>query len=366
MKKLLIILAFVLALSLTSAAQLKLVGKVAEVVDGKTFVLETNAGNTTAQLQYIDVPEPEQSLHKTVSEHLRNLTSGKVAEFQVVSMSGTKLVGRLTVNGVDISLQMLRDGAAWLVPYQRSGQPQSEFTAYQEYEILAKNDRLGVWSVQGLRPAWLLREQKQKELVRLQAENPKFQAKLNITSQFQTISRPYEQPTGGKLPIQDKEGWLDTMAFADNGSTGVMNYNDPNGRFRAFYTSVAFVNLVSGNVKQRLECRAVFTDFLLPDGSHKTVYMIGFRAISDDYNFSKRTSRLTIIADGKPMSVALLGGLRAKATFGAEEMMFYPVSNATLKKIGAAKNITVKIDRLTGPMNKNLQSLIGQLATGTQ
>jgi endonuclease YncB( thermonuclease family) len=365
MKQLLIVLTFVLALPLTSVAQLKLVGKVAEVVDGKTFVLETNAGNTTAQLQYIDVPEPEQSLHKTVSEHLRTLAIGKVAEFHAVSMLGTKLVGRLTVDGVDISLQMLRDGAAWLVPYQRSGQPQSEFTVYREYEILAKNDRLGVWSVQGLKPAWLLREQKQKELARLEAQNPKFQAKLNITSQFQTISRPYEQPTGGKLPIQDKDGWLDTMAFADNASTGVINYNDPNGRFRAFYTSVAFVNLASGNIKQRLECRALFTDFLLPDGSHETMYMIGFRAISDDYNFSKRTSRLTIVADGKSMSMALLGGLRGRATFGAEEMMFYPVSIATLKKIGAAKSVTVKIDRLNGPMDRNLQSLIGQLAIGT-
>src|SRR4051794_13535028 len=92
-------------------AQNRFFGKVVEIVDGRSFVLEAPTGRVHCTLQYVEVPEPEQALHQTVIDHLGALTLGKNAEFQIVAMTSSKLTGRMTVDGIDISLQLLRDGA---------------------------------------------------------------------------------------------------------------------------------------------------------------------------------------------------------------------------------------------------------------
>src|SRR4051812_26362177 len=112
--KLLLALLFVITCSLTAFSQMKYEGTVVEVVDGKTVVIELPTRNKlTAELQYIEVPEPEQELHQTVREHLQKLLLGKQVEFLANQMKPTKTIGQVLAGGVDISQQMLRDGAAW-------------------------------------------------------------------------------------------------------------------------------------------------------------------------------------------------------------------------------------------------------------
>jgi endonuclease YncB( thermonuclease family) len=347
--------------------QNRFIGTVVEIKDGRSFVLETPAGRINGMLQFIDVPESEQALHQTVIDHLRLLTIGKTAEFKVSTIAPSELTGCLVINGVDISVQMLRDGAAWLIPFEQTGQPKSESEFYKESEDLANADHLGIWSIPDLKPAWVIRAENEERLRKELASRPKPKAKLDIVSQYQTVTRPDRvNVTTNKLAIFEKDAWLDTLAGTGNEAPGIKTYTDPKGLFVSRYTSVAFVNFASAQIKQRLECRAIRGDIKLVNGSSEVLYLFGFRAISDDFNFSTRASRLSITADGQTFSTPLFHGLRGRAQFGATEIMYYRVSLAFLKRISRAQNVQLRIDKLTGTMSSDLQSLIGQLLAATE
>ena len=98
----------------TAFSQQTFVGKVVEVVDGKTAVIELDTKKkVTAELEYIEIPEPEQQMRDTVKSHLQNLLLGKTVEFVARALMPTRLVGKIYLGNVDISQQLLRDGAAW-------------------------------------------------------------------------------------------------------------------------------------------------------------------------------------------------------------------------------------------------------------
>ena len=65
---------------LTAFSQRKLSGKVVEVIDGKTAVVEIGtSGKLKVVLQYIEIPEPEQPLHGWLKSIWKNLLLGKNA-----------------------------------------------------------------------------------------------------------------------------------------------------------------------------------------------------------------------------------------------------------------------------------------------
>jgi endonuclease YncB( thermonuclease family) len=348
-------------------AQNHFVGKVVDIVDGKTFVLEAANGRVTGVLENIDVPEPEQPLYQTVCEHLKVLTLNRDADFQVLSLSPGKFVGRLTVDGVDISQQMLRDGAAWLIPAENTGQAKNEFAIYQESENAAKSDKLGVWSLPGLKPAWLIRAEREEKLRQELASKPKPKAKLDIVSPYQTVTRPDRlNLTNNRLAVFEKDAWMDVLAGTGNETPGIKSYTDPKGHFVSMYTSGAFVNFVYGPTKQRFECRVWHVDIQMPTGGRDVIYVLGLRAISEDYHFSPRTSRLSVTTDGKTTFIPLFHGFRARGQIGAEEIVYYLVNRALLQRISAAQNIQLHIDKFGGVMDRDLQSLISQLVAATE
>jgi endonuclease YncB( thermonuclease family) len=150
----------VLALISSAAAQMTVTGEVVDVLDGKTVVIAAPSGRVTAELQSIEVPEPGQQLHEIVKEHLSRLVLGKKVMYRALALLRDRTVGRLLLNEVDISQQMLRDGAAWQAPSAISGQAESS-DAYTLAETDAKREKRGVWSIVGMRPPWELRALKQ-------------------------------------------------------------------------------------------------------------------------------------------------------------------------------------------------------------
>jgi endonuclease YncB( thermonuclease family) len=133
-------------------------GTVTELIDGKTVTVSWPAGKTRVELQYIDVPEASQPLYETVREHLKLLVVGKTVEFRLRRFEGSRATGEILSNGVDISEQMLRDGAAWHLPRERSGQDAAGFGVYAAAEALAKQEKRGIWSIDNLKPSWQLRD----------------------------------------------------------------------------------------------------------------------------------------------------------------------------------------------------------------
>lgn len=99
----------VYVLSSHAIGQARFAGKVVDVLDGRTLIVETSAGRITTQLQYIETPEPEQPLHKTVRDHLANLALGKVVEFRPLRLQNKITVGRVEIGGIDLGLQLIRN-----------------------------------------------------------------------------------------------------------------------------------------------------------------------------------------------------------------------------------------------------------------
>ena len=142
---------FVFAVS--ASAQLTIPGEVLDVVDGKTVLVAIPGGKVKVELQYIDVPEPGQQLSETVTAHLRGLVMGKSVQYRPITLLRDRAIGRLTIRDIDISQQMLRDGAAWHKP-DHSGQEKAEYDIYATTEAAAKNENVGVWSIPELKPSW--------------------------------------------------------------------------------------------------------------------------------------------------------------------------------------------------------------------
>src|SRR5688572_3488652 len=106
----------ILVLSFPSFGQLSSGGEVVDIIDGRTIVVAAANGRVKIELQFIEVPQPGQELTDTITNHLRTLLVGRIVEYRPKMIIADIVVGRVLLNNVDVSRQMLRDGAAWHVP----------------------------------------------------------------------------------------------------------------------------------------------------------------------------------------------------------------------------------------------------------
>jgi endonuclease YncB( thermonuclease family) len=152
--RLLITLIFISAFSFTALAQIKVTGRVTNVVDGKTITIETSANSRfTVELQFIEVPKAGQPFADVVKEHLRKLTLGKTVTFRTSGLSQeSRLVGQVWLNDVDLSEQMLRDGAARYANVSNDSQNLKQREIYLQTENAAKTEKRGVWAVDEAAP----------------------------------------------------------------------------------------------------------------------------------------------------------------------------------------------------------------------
>ena len=144
------IIAILLALffAITVNAQLIVPGKVVNVVDGKTVIIALSTGEIKVELEYIDVPVSGEPMYDIVVNHLKNLVLNKTVGYRTRQLQPDRMVGKLILNNVDISQQMLRDGAAWHMPARLSGQDPAESDLYSSLETSARNEKLGLWADQ--------------------------------------------------------------------------------------------------------------------------------------------------------------------------------------------------------------------------
>jgi endonuclease YncB( thermonuclease family) len=369
MKKLTTVFLFVLAFVSATCAQ-AVTGKVVEVLDARTLVIETSAGRVKIQLQYIEVPAEGQPLYAIAKDHLSKLTLGKSVEHKTRRLLGEKSIGpTITFDGVDLSLQMMRDGAAWHEPSATSDQSANEAADYSAIQELAKNEKRGIWSVPGLKPPWEVRAENER-LAR--AEETATRLAHPTPVGLGTFHSDTRRPSGRFTPASTSDArvkmdaWVNVFAGADKEPFGLLTYSDPQKRFTAVYTSALLTDFVSAAGKERLECRVIMIAPTLNVGGSEKLFLLGFRAISDDYKFSKGKTRMTVNADNQRMYLGAPHGIRADTVIGVEEIMYYRLTWAQLKKIGIAKKVDFRIDGMTATLTENAQALFKELATATE
>lgn len=132
--------------SATFTAGATLYGKVEKIDEGDVLTMNNLNRSIKIRLLGIDAPEKGQAFAEVSRQHLSDLVLNK---FVVVHYSGlgemNQIVGRVIVGEMDVSAQMIRDGAAWYAGRDGNLLSPAEREMYGESEKLAREERRGLW-----------------------------------------------------------------------------------------------------------------------------------------------------------------------------------------------------------------------------
>ncbi|MDP5116057.1 MAG: thermonuclease family protein [Burkholderiaceae bacterium] len=157
MKKLILI--FILFLSNFSHAK-TIEGLVVGVADGDTItVLDQQKNTYKIRLQGIDAPEKKQAFGEKSKQSLHDLVHRKQVriEYDKEDKYG-RIVGKVTVDDVDVCLQQLVLGMAWHYKKYQNEQSVSDRALYSDTELKSKSLKLGLWTEDTPMPPWEFRK----------------------------------------------------------------------------------------------------------------------------------------------------------------------------------------------------------------
>ena len=129
-------------------------GKVKSVIDGNTLEVEVgNQETQIIQLAGIDSPELGQEYGDDAKKHLEELVLQKNVEINVVGKDRWgKQQATVTMNGLDIRMELLKEGLAWTA--ERNPLPELE-----SVKELARKNTKGLWKQDNPTPPWVYRRQ---------------------------------------------------------------------------------------------------------------------------------------------------------------------------------------------------------------
>ncbi|MEQ1922977.1 MAG: thermonuclease family protein [Pyrinomonadaceae bacterium] len=313
---LLLVIFTIFASANVSSAQRTFPGEVIGVVDGRTVMIKISSGQINVQLQYIEVPDNVPQIRTMVTEHLRELTVGKMIEYRPRNIMSDRTIGQLWSNGIDLSQQMLRDGAAWHVPSQLTGQERTEFDIYAATESAAKNERLGIWSAVDLKPSW-------QRAVANEAKN--INAPASMTESLP--ERKTEKTRTGK--------WGDVNPkLGDVGA--IFNGYNAESRTGFLSTGIAMVNLSNANLDERFQNAKMFADFTYwykeTENGRDGTFVFTLISENDTPMFVRDQEMVLIGEKGK---IAVGKGKRSESRSGGKvfEKLTFNVSRASLERM---------------------------------
>jgi endonuclease YncB( thermonuclease family) len=151
----------VLILFLSNFAYAKTIeGLVVGVADGDTItVLDQQKNTYKIRLQGIDAPEKKQAFGEKSKQSLHDLVHSKQVriEYDKEDKYG-RIVGKVTVDDVDVCLQQLVLGMAWHYKKYQNEQSVSDRALYSETELKSQSLKLGLWSDDTPMPPWEFRK----------------------------------------------------------------------------------------------------------------------------------------------------------------------------------------------------------------
>lgn len=364
------IVLFILVLSQTSFSQRKLSGKVVEVIDGKTAVIEIAANRKlTVILQYIEIPEPEQSFRGTVKDHLEKILLGKNALFIPKGMTTASTVSQVFVDGVDVSQQMLRDGAAWYAMPEKSGQNAAESEIYRSNEAQAKTEKRGVWSDEKLKPAWEFRAEKE---ARRKAEEIALLEEIKRKAVAERMAKAKRTPTSGLLIEGDynmdlwssisQNGTIENGNF--KGFGGIYSGTLPKHKIGYVVTAPNLIKSADKNPPKWMDFRAMHL-YKQYQSKDPTINFMAMVSESDKHKFV-RSNSLTIYADREKISLGKAVRFFRKNGEAVQELLLYKVSRNNLSKIAKAKDVSIKIGNYSAKMSGDYLESVKNLLSASE
>ncbi len=344
--KIISILFLIIIFSLSVYSQSFIGGKVVDILDGRTIVIETGKdARINFRLQSIEVPEPEQQLYAVVKDHLRKLTIDKSVNIRSNGLSEGFIVGVATIGNIDISQQLLRDGAAWLEISNSSSED------YKIAEKSAKAEKRGVWGISGLKPAWEFRLEKlEKEL-----------AKQKAIEAEAILSEKLELANSAKKPNKT----------SSNNNNETLGYLESGQNFSLEYDSVTNKTFVSSQMEIfQFSDDSVAVDALLGFGYEFS----GKMAQSNNDNFGvtigsnvigvevlKENAIIIIAEDGKKISLGIPEIKSSVQKGKIIDVLFYKISRVQLEKLASGKSATFKLGKYQRTLGKSTLLVIDAL-----
>lgn len=147
------LLGLLLGLLALSAQAESFSGKVVAVLDGDTVLVLRNNKPVKVRLLEIDAPEKAQAYGVQSRQSLQDMVGKKVVqvETRAVDQYG-RLLGQLSLNGMDINREQVRRGMAWEYSNHHSDK------AYVALQHEAQQARRGLWAQTSPQAPWQWRK----------------------------------------------------------------------------------------------------------------------------------------------------------------------------------------------------------------
>ena len=148
MIRLLSIFSMLAALVLGNMAAANVIhGRVVGVSDGDSVtVMDVQKTQHKIRLAGIDAPERAQAYGQKAKESLSDLVFGKSVDVEWSKQDRYgRIVGMITLAGVDINLEQIKRGMAWHYKQYQNEQSPEDRVAYAQSESQARDKKLGLW-----------------------------------------------------------------------------------------------------------------------------------------------------------------------------------------------------------------------------
>lgn len=144
-----LIVLFICFINNAAASATTLHGVGLDARDGQTINVKIDNRTVTVSLCAVRAPRSGQSLADIARSHLEILTKGKQIsiEYNGLAQDGM-LVGIVTADGVDVGMQMIRDGAALYDRKYQDDVPPEYRSLYEKSESAARAEARGLWKNQ--------------------------------------------------------------------------------------------------------------------------------------------------------------------------------------------------------------------------
>lgn len=140
----------------SNAAEFK--GWCMKVFEGDTIAVYVNKKMLNVQLAYIDCPDKGQPFFEEATKFTSDLILKKKIDVLIETYAGSEfLVGRVMIDGEDLSKLIIEAGLAWY--YKKHGSDRYLSKAFKK----AKKKKKGIWSEKKPIPPWKFRGEKEDQ-----------------------------------------------------------------------------------------------------------------------------------------------------------------------------------------------------------
>ncbi len=349
-------------------------GRVVDVVDGRTLVVENPSGKRlNVQLRFLEVPEPEQPLAAVVKNHLKELTAGKRIEVAGMRLLNNRIIGTGTIvdkdKKLDLSGQMMRDGAGWFDIYDAEGAVSDFAEVYKKIEASAKSEKRGVWGIPEMKTPWDFRSEKAALSKPVETAAVIKETERDEPNYAKTLDNsPGKKMTARQMAIFDPyfasaPGGVDSKPGSVPVRTGGSSSTNPSQVYLAQFNKGSIstkpfeVTVQNGSQKEKVTAMFIY-DYSL-ENSGKNIGKLGMLIISElkTKPFLQGKIVALFLDDNTKVDFGVSKYLKSKKT---ESIVFEDIERSKILAIPASSSLTLMIGKTKTPIDASFKQIIDE------